>query len=804
MNPLLEIRLAIRAVRREPGIALMATLAFALGIGLPAAMFSLTRSVATRGLPVENGEDIYYLERRPHDSRGEGWGAAPRDFVAWREQQTRFEQIGAYVQRTAAVRIDEGAERFETAFVTSNTFGLLRVTPVLGRDFRDGEDEPGAEPVALISHRMWTNRFGGDPGVLGRTLFIDGAPHTVVGVVPEGFRFPIDQDLWAPLVLPTDAAQAGAPTLGVFGRLADGVSRNEAQAEFGVIASRTEQLFPDDNEGMGITIKPYTVQHLGETPVFQMRVITFAVLLVLIVACTNVANLLLARAVHRVRDMAVRTALGASRLRIVMQLLAESTVMAAMGGVLGIGVAAAASGGLRRWISADRMPFWVDMRLDGQTVLYTLGLTMLAGLIAGALPAIKATVKDVNAVLKDEARGSSAMKIGGLMQGLIVVEIALSMGLLIATGLMMQSVRNVRDVRFGFDTENTITAQLSLPTGYDNEARVRFITDLEARLGTESSISAFTVASELPVMRSGATRMAVEGQAYANDTAMPWARRVVVSAGFFETFNASLIAGRAFGPTDNADSEPVVIINRQIAQRYFPDQDPIGRRIRLGGQETSDPWRTIVGVSPDLWADGLDNSSDRNPPAAYVPLYQLPQRVLHAAAVAGAPAGRIATLLRETVAAIDPEVPVYDVKDMGGVIEDNSWFFAFAASIVGACGLSALILAAIGLYGVIAFSVGRRTREIGIRIAIGATPERILRLVLWRGGRQVLIGTVIGCLLAYGLGSGIASLLFLVSPADPVVYAAFGSVIIAITIFATLVPARRAARIDPITALRTE
>jgi predicted permease len=656
----------------------------------------------------------------------------------------------------------------------------------------------------MISYDVWVDRFESDPGVLGRTIFIDDEAYSIIGVVPEGMRFPYEESLWIPLVLPDGAAQGGSPTLGVWGRLADGVSRAEAIAQFEVIASRTEQMFPDANEGYGVSVKPYTVQHLGETPMFQMKVITAAVLLVLIVACVNVANLLLVRAVHRIRDLAVRTALGASRARIVGQLLLESTIMAVLGGILAVGVASAALGGLRYWLGTERLPFWVDLRLDNQSLLYTFALTIAAGLLAGALPAIKAIVRDVNSVLKDEARGSSAMQIGGVMHGLIVLEIALSMGLLVATGMMIQSVRNVRDVRLGFDTERTITAQLGLPEAWDAEARRRFIASLDSRLEGDPAISTHTITSNAPVTRAGRTRLAVEGQAYESENAMPVVRRVTASPGFFETFGATLVAGRDFGTADTGASEPVVIVNRQLAERYFPDVDPIGRRIRLGGEESPDEWRTIVAISPDLWAAGLDSSSDRNPPAAYVPVAQVPPRTLTVVVVTAAPRGQTAASLRDATGLIDPEVPVYDVKTMGEVIEDNSWFFGFAAALIGSAGLSALILAAIGLYGVIAFSVGRRTREIGIRIAIGAAPRQIVQLVLWRGGRQILIGTVLGFAIAYTIGSSISSIMFMVDPADPVVYALFGSILTAITILATLLPARRAARINPLMALRSE
>jgi len=804
MSILVDLRLAIRSVRRQPGIAVMAMLAFGLGIGLPAAMFSLIRSVATRGLPVADGSRLMYLERRPEGASGEGWGAAPRDFTAWREQQTSFEQLAAFTTETVAVRVGQGAERFEAAYLTANAFGVLSVSPSLGRGFREGDDRRSAVPVVLISHRMWTDRFSSDRNVLDRTIFVNGRAYSIIGVMPEGFRFPFQQDLWAPLVLPPDAATAAEPNLSVFGRLADGVSRGHARAQFAIIASRVEQQFPESNRDMGVTVKPFTEQLIGETPMKQFRVMMVAVLFVLIIACTNVANLLLVRAVHRVRDLAVRTALGAGRLRIVAQLQLESTVMAVMGGVLAVGVAMAAVGGLRHWLSSDRLPYWVDMRLDGMTLLYMLALTVAAGLLAGALPAIKATVKDVNAILKDEARGSSSMKIGRIMHSLIALEIALSMGLLIATGLMIQSVRNVRNVRLGFDTASTLTARMALPESYDEDARRRFMRALSTRLADDPSIASSTIASDLPVMRAGLTRLVVEGQAYSSETAMPRASRVAVSPGFFATFDANLIAGRPFGPADGPDAEPVVIINQRAAQRLFPNQDPIGRRIRLGGENTTDAWRTIVGISPDLWANGLDYSFDRNPPAAYVPAAQQPPRIISVAATRRGPTGRVVDLLRSAAAAADPAVPVYDVKDMGEVIEDNSWFFGFGASILAACGLSAFILAAIGLYGVTAFSVERRTREIGIRIALGAAPAGIVRLVLLRGGRQVVAGTVLGLGLAYLLGLGVTSLLFLVDPSDPRVFATFGSLLIAIAVIVTLIPAMMASRIDALSALRAD
>jgi putative ABC transport system permease protein len=799
-----DIRIAARAVRRQPGIALVAILALGLGIGLPASMYSLARGIAFRGLPVEGGDRIMSMERRPHGRTGEGWGTAPLDIVAWREQQRSFEQLETYATATVAFRADQDAWRYNAAYMSAGAFDVLGERAVIGRTFQPGDDQPGAAPVVLLGHRLWQDRFGSDPGVVGRNVFIDGQAHTVIGVMADGFLFPTDEDLWLPHVLPPGADAAVAPTFSVFGRLNEGTTRDAAFADLNRIADGLAQRFPESNENMGVTVKPFTEHAVGETPVATLKVMMAAVMLVLLIACTNVANLLLVRAVNRVRELAVRAALGARRRQIAAQMILESSILAVLGGLLGIGFAAIASSALEAWLGGERLPYWSSFRLDANVLWFVAGLTVAAALLAGLLPAIKAMGADVMTTLKDESRGASGSRTGRIMQALIVVEVAISLGLLVNTGLMLRSAQNVRNVSLGFPTNELVTAEVTLPASYDAAQLRQFAAAVESRIAAEPAAEHVTLTTSLPVARASTARVSIEGATYARSEDRPVARRIAVSEDFFATFNSSATTGRVFSTQDNADGERVAIVNQKFADRFLSGRDPIGARIATGTFDAPAEWMTVVGVVPNLWTGGLDASGDRNPAALYTPLAQTPAQSVSVAVRTRAEVGTMAAAIRAAVTAIEPDIPVYDVKTMPEVIYDNSWFYGFGVSIIGACGLSALLLAAVGLYGVIAFSVGRRTREFGIRMAVGASPGEIRRFVLRRGSLQLAIGLAIGFSIAWLIANGIASLLFNVSPTDPVTFLAAGVLLVIIAQVATLVPALRASRIDPLSALRAE
>jgi putative ABC transport system permease protein len=804
---LIGIRRAARALLRQPGLTGLAVLALALGIGLPTAMFGLIDAAFLRGLPVDEPREVMHLERRPVGASGEGWGAFAQDWFAWREQQRSFETLAAFTQGLVTLRSESGADRWSAAWVTPDAFSLLGVPAAVGRTLTAEDAAPGAPPVVVVGHAVWRDRLRGARDAVGGTIWVDGAPHTVVGVMPPSFRFPSGEDVWLPLTLSAAGAPAaGDPTYSVVGRRADGVSAGEARAEFAVIAARMAELYPATHDGFEITVKPITERFMGETPVRTMYVMMGAVLLVLVIACTNVANLLLVRAVHRMRDLAVRAALGASRGRLIRQLMTEAAVLAFIGGALGVLVAAAAVRGLDATLGG-RMPYWVDLRLSAPALLFAGVLSVTAATLAGVLPALKATSRDLSSTLRDETRGGTGLRVGRIMHGLVILEIALSLALLVSTALLATSVRRVQNVRLGFETAGILTARLSLPDSYDADERRTFYDRLRSAVAGNAAVASVGFASELPATRSPNRRFMVEGVAYDDDErSLPSARTAAVSDEFFDAFDVTPIAGRVFGPQDAADGLPVAVVNRRFVERFLDGREPIGTRIRTGGAESDQPWRTVVGVVPDLWMNALDSSpADRNPAGIYLPVAQAtPASVTFAVRSRTADPLVHAGDLRAAAFSLDRDVPLFEVRSMRQLLRDNSWFYGFGAVIMGGCGAAALLLAAIGLYGVIAFSVGRRAREIGIRMAMGARPATILAMIVRKGIAQIAIGILIGAGLAFFIAQGIASLLFQVSPSDPVVFGGAALFLATVAVGAMLVPARRAARADPLSALRAE
>lgn len=804
MDLLLEVRLAMRALRRDLGIVLLAVLVLGIGIGLPTAVFGLIDAAIRRGLPVPDGKRIVHLERRPHGASGEGWGVSAREVALWREQQRSLTGLEAFEGDEVTVRVGEGSWRSNATRATGGTFTLLGVPAAIGRMISEEDGRPGAPPVTVVSHAFWRDLLASDPAVIGRTIAVEGVPHTVIGVAPEDFAFPDRVDLYLPLSLEERlSSEPAATSLSAFGRLGPGIDLDEARAEFAVIAGRAEAEWPDANENIGIAVKPFTERMIGENPTAQMQVVLMAVLLVLVVACANVTNLLLVRAVRRMRDMAVRAALGATRGRLAVQALIESSVLAVAGGLAGVGVAGLVLGLFRRSFGF-RLPPWAEFRLDGSALLFVAGLTAVAALLAGLIPALRTGAGDLSRTLRDETRGSTGTRVGRVMRGLVVLEMALSVALLTATGLLVRSSRQASPDRLGVPYANVLTGRVAVPEGTPTEDARLYYAALEREIAGQPGAERVTLATSLPTTRAGGTRFALDGIEYPEYDAQPVTRWVAVSNGFFDVWDAPPLRGRAFGTEDLA-GPPVVIINQALAQRFFPNGDAVGERIRLGRPENED-WRTIVGVVPDLWAAGLDAPpSDRNPPAAYVPIAQAsPGALSIAVRVAGGNPTSFVPALRAGASAIDPDVPLYDVLAMEDVITDHNWFYGMAAMIFALCGLATLVLATAGLYGVIAFSVSQRTREFGVRMAMGAEPGDILRMVVRNGAGQLVIGIAAGLLLATFIARGLSAMLFGVRPTDPLVLGGTTALLLAIAVAAMALPARRAARVDPLDALRAD
>jgi putative ABC transport system permease protein len=806
MEPFIrDLRHGARSLLKSPGLTAIAVLALTLGVGLTTTMFSIVYGALMRGLPFEGGERIVHISRTNPSRDTRRMSLTPHDFADYRDQQKSFEGLAAYSGMSMNVSGTERPERYRGVVVTANTFSLLRVRPVIGRDFTAADDAPGAPRVAILGQRAWRDRFGADPAVLGKAIRVNGEAATVIGVMPDRFAFPQVGEIWLPARIDfVKLARGEGQQVEAVGRLREGVTVDQASLELNGIAKRLAVEFPKTNEGVAAVVKPYTEAMLGEEVRLLLGTMLGAVSLVLLIACANVANLLLGRAVHRSKELGIRAALGASRAAVIRQLLAEALLLAAAGGALGAGLAYAGVAMFNRAIEGTFPPFWLDFKVDTPILLFVLALVLGSTFLSGFLPALQASRADVNEVLKDESRGSSGFKIGRVSRALVMLEIALSCGLLAPAGLMIMSVVNLRQLDLGF-SQDLFTARIGLPEQQypSDTARRRFYEQLEPSLAAVPGVTAAGLVSNLPASGSWRPRFAIDGVAYAKPEDHPRAARVIVTPGFFDVVGARAVEGRLVTAADRESTVPVAIVNQSFARKYFKDgESPVGRRIRVSeGGDTTARWMTVVGVVRDLYAGWVDN---KEPAGFYVPFAQHPAGFMSViASTRGAPSA-ITPQVRAAVGALDPDLPLFDVGTLRAEIASETWAFRVFGSLFMAFGFTALFLAAVGLYAVMAFSVRRRTREVGVRMALGARPGDVLRLIVRQGFVQIAIGMAFGLLLAYGLGRLLTSFLFGVTPHDPTVFAGVTFALVTAGLVACLLPARRASRVDPMVALRSD
>jgi len=797
-----DVRFALRQLVKHPGFAAVVVVTLGLAVGVNTLIFSFVNFFALRPLPFGDVSRVVIVHATHPERSVDRMGVAYGDYAEWRRENRSFEDMGAFVRRTYNLTGAGDPLRVQGSLATASLFKIWNLGAVRGRVLEPEDDRPGAARVALLSHGFWSRQFGNDPRVVGRTVVLNGEPHVVVGVLTPAIEIGTlsEIDLWTPLVPVADPNDHEARTLRVTARLRPGVDVDQAAAELRTLAEGQEREHPATNARWSAQVRPIRRAMTGANTGAMLSLMGVAVALVLAIACANVANLVLARGAARRRETAVRAALGASRLRLVRQFLTEGAVLAVLGGALGVVLAGL---GLDLIRSVTFEPFFQLVTVDRRVVAFSAAISLLTPIIFGLLPALQATGDDVVSALKDSGGGAvgASLRHARGRSLLVVAQISFALSLLLVAGLAVRMAFAYQRLNLGFDPKDLLTLKAELPAArYASDEQVRtFYERLRTRLAALPGVTSVTVATGRPVLELLPTdALAVEGQEPRAQEAQPWAARAVVGAGYFETLAIPIVAGRSFGGQDVPGSEPTVVVSQALVDRYFPGTDPIGKRVRLGA--ATSPWRTIVGVAGNL----LNGDAGAPPlPQAYVPFEQQPSRELTLLVRTPSLEPVVAAARRE-VAQLDPEQPLYDVKTM-----DRAFFEILASNrvVTGLFVLFASValgLAAIGLYGLVSYTVSQRTREIGVRVALGADRRDILRLVLGQGLRLAALGVGVGLLLGLGLSRLMASMLVGVSSTDPLTFTVVPLALGLVALLATAVPARRAARCDPAVVLRAE
>ncbi len=804
MNTILQdLGYALRTLRRNPLFTVVAVACLALGIGVNATVYSIVYGLLYRPFPFPQPERLVVMEETQTRS---GVADAPVSYANlrdWREASRSFQAVGAVSDRSLSLAGSEGAERVPGAAASWELFPALGVRPALGRGFAPEDDRPGAAPVVVIGHALWERRFGGARSAVGSTLLVDGAPHVVVGVMPEGFGWPRNQEAWVPLAPLAHAAPRTERQLFVIARLRPGVSVEQARAEMAGVARRMAERFPAENGGWGIRVASLRDELVGEGGETIFLAMLGAVSFVLLIACANVANLMLARTVGRSREMAVRAALGAARGRIARQLLTESAILSLAAAVLGSALAAA---GVRLFIATvpaeNALPTWLHFAVDGPVLLYTLCVAMVTALLFGVAPALRASRADLQSTLREGGRGGAGPTRGRLAGALVVAQVALSLTLLVGASLSLRSIANLLGAGAGFDTAPLMTFDLTLAgEAYASpEVRARRAEELAQRVAALPGVRGAGVSPATPLGSGTAFgNVEVEGRVFARGEE-PGVDYAGVTGGWLRALGAPVVRGRALTDDEARRRSGVAVVNAAMAARLWPGADALGRRFRLAGGE----WLTVVGVVRDFRNASI--RPDPVGPAAYLPLPYTPERSL--GMIVRVPEGSdpalVTPAVRAAVREIDANLPVHGARTMEQLRRLGFWSYRLLGGMFLVFGVVALVLAAVGVYGVIAYGVAQRTREMGVRMALGAARHDLLRLVVGRGARLALPGIGLGLLASWGLSGALRSALYGVPATDPLSFAGGALFLMGVALLASYLPARRAARVDPMIALRSE
>jgi predicted permease len=800
-----EMRQALSQLRRSPGFTLAGVVILGLGLGVTLFMFTVVKAYMLTPLPYPEAERVMHLERANPLQGSDSMEVTQHDFVEWQQAQESFEELAAYYVGTINLSDEDLPQRFEGAFITPSAFDVIRTEAHIGRRLTAVDAEPGAAPVIVLGYDVWLNRYNGDPSILGESIRVNGVPTTIVGVMPVGFRFPLFQDLWAPLQIDlTRFARGEGQTVEVFGRVKPGVTLEHVRAEFENLAAGLAGRYRE-NENITAVIKPFQEEYVPQEARTVIAAMFVAVLLVLLIACANVANLILARTAARQNDIALRAALGASRWRILVHVLTESVVLAAAGAVIAWFLASTGVDLVERALTAADIvePFWVQFDFDARVLLFATIAAVIAGVIAGLVPALRATRTDVNEYLKEGSKGSGTSA-SRMSRTLVAGEIALSCILLVSSVLMIRSVVNLNARPLGIANTDLLTGRIGLPEAqYPNGAtQFRFFEQLTERLQGEADVIGATVGFSYPGASAWTMSYHTRAMELPENGLFPSTNYAGVMNNYADVLGVRLLRGRWFDSRDGADAEPVVVIDERLAQDAFGGGDPLGQQIRIGDPRSEDTvWRTVVGVVANVLLDQLD---DPVRPSAFAPLAQDPQRFLTVAVHTRGEPMAFAQTLRETVRSIDQDIPVYWVRTLDNWIWAGNFTSRIVSALFGVFAFIAVVLSAAGIYSVLAYSVSQRTREIGVRRAMGAVDGRIINMILGQGAMQLVIGLGTGLLCAIGFAQFLSSMLRGVSPFDPPTLLGVALILCLVSLVASLLPALRAMRVTPMEALRHE
>jgi putative ABC transport system permease protein len=800
-----DVRYGVRMLIRNPGFTIVSVIALALGIGANAAIFSVVNGVLLRPLPFKEPDRLMMIRETKLPQFPE-FSIAPGNFLEWKKQNTVFERLVAFRYSSLNLIGTGDPERLRALNVTEGFFAMLGSQPQQGRDFMSEEDQPGRNSVVILSHALWQRRFGGDPKILSQTITLNGKSYAVIGIMPEAFRFGGGEneiELWTPMAFTAQEAQNhGGHYVSAIGQLKHGTTIDQARAEMSAIAARLATQYPV-NTGWDVKLVPM-LEFAVRTIKPALIVLLVAVAFVLLIACANVANLLLARATGRQKEIATRTALGASRWRIVRQLLTESVILSLIGGVVGL-LLAKWGMDLLLTLAPQDLPRMSNVSLDGRVLAFTAGITLLTGVIFGVVPALQASKPNLNETMKDAGRGSTE---GGRKQlirnSLVVLEVASALVLLVGAGLMIKSFWRLQQVDPGFNPNNTLTTSVQLPKlKYPEETQqVAFFQQLIQKAAALPGVQSVGASQVVPLTGNDyVLAFEIDGRAPLPPGASQSTNYYSVTADYFKAMGIPLQRGRVFTERDTKDSPRVAVINETMAKKMFSNEDPIGKRITFDDRDKNPEWFEIVGIVGDVKQYGLDQTTTMQ---TYEPFTQQTFNAMTLVVrTAGDPAS-LGAAIRSEVLSLDKEQPATNIKTLNQYLSTSLAQQRFSMVLLGVFAAVALVLAGVGIYGVLSYAVTQRTHEIGIRMALGAGRRDVLRLVVGHGMLLTVIGVVGGLLAAFGLTRLMASLLFGVTATDAMTFASVASVLLAVALLACYIPARRATKVDPLVALRYE